>query len=883
MRARLTAWFSRLTMASSRRRLADESRREFDEHLDLLVDRYVRGGMAVEDARIAARRQLGNLTLVAEEMYQMNGFAWIDGLTQDLRYAFRQVRRSAGFSMVVVVTLGLGIGGTTAVFSVTEGVLLAPLPFEQPGQLVRFYQQEPDNSATRHYLAGTHFKSVRDSASSFESVAAVHNYSEIGRDLVKDGQAQRLRVLEVTSGYFQTLRSGSLRGPGFERADESGTRRVVLSGALWRTRFASDPSVLGATLQLSGEAYEVVGIAPADFEDPIAGAADAWIPYALARDTYEENNSLSAVGRLRSGVTLEQAAAELSSLSQSMKARFPAARLSAVVAVPLQQDLVANARDPLRLLLAAVGLVLLVACVNVANLTLARATGRVHEFATRSALGSGSRRLIRQALVESLVLAGLGGLIGLYIAGVGVKVLQRLGRHAVPRVDEIGFDAMVLGFALLITVAAAIASGVAPALRFARIPPVEALRQHSRSTTGSRGQGRLRGAMVAAQLAVALMLLVGAGVLFASFYRLQQVNLGFRADRVLTFDVDLPTVRYDAARRARFQEELARRLRTVPGVTAAGGISYLPATGSYHRWNTSILSGPLAGTSVSSRNGYNIQQRIVSGDPFAALGIPVLAGRTFDDRDNADAPARAVVSANFARTAFPNLPFDRFEGQRIAAGGHQLEIIGVVGDVTLDPHGAPTLVVYHAHRQFADDRNWPLSHVVSTERPPDRILAEVRAAVAALDPQLVMHRAAPLTEVVGRGIRRERFALVLMLAFAGVAVTLAALGLYGVLAYTVRQRTQEIGIRIALGATAGQISTLVLRQAMVLLGTGLVFGIAGALVLGRWLSTIVFQTNPSDPRIILATALLLTVTGVVAAWLPVRRAARVNPTVAMQI
>ena len=883
MWARLAACCSRPGFTWSRRRLAEESSRELETHIELLVDRYVRSGLSVEEARAAARRQLGNVTLVTEDIYQMNGIAWIDGLTQDLRYALRQLERSPGFSAVVVLTLALGIGGTTAVFSVTAGVLLAPLPFAQPGQLVRFYQQEPDKPETRHYLTGTHFRWLRDSATSFESVAAVHNYSESGRDLFKDGQAQRLRVLEVTSDYFQTLRSGALRGPGFERGDEAGTRRVVLSGGLWRTRFGNDPSVIGSTLRLSGEPYEVVGIAPDDFEDPIAGAADAWLPYDLAEDTNEENNSLSAVGRLRSGVGLEQARAELSGISQSMKERFPAARLSALAAVSLQQDLVAAARAPLRLLLAAVVLVLLVACVNVANLALTRATGRVHEFAMRAALGCGSRRLVRQLLVESLVFAGLGGLLGLGLASVGVKVLQRLGRDAVPRVDEVGFDVVVLGFATLITVATAIAFGVGPALRFARIPAVDALRQQSRSTTASRGQGRLRGALAAAQLAGAMMLLAGAGVLLSSFYRLHQVDLGFRVDRVLTFDVTLPTVRYDAARRAVFQEALARRLETIPGVTAAGGISYLPATGSYHSWNTSIRSGPRAGTSVSRRNGFNIQQRVVSGEVFAALDVRVLAGRTFDERDGAGVQAGAVVSANFARAAFPGIAFDRVMGQRVAAGGRELEIIGVVGDVTLDPHGAPTLAVYHAHRQFANDRNWALTQVVAAERPPDRILAEVRAEVAALDPELVVHRAMPMAEAVGLGVSRERFALVLMLAFAAVSMTLAAVGLYGVLAYTVRQRTPEIGLRIALGATPGQIRALVLRQAIVLLATGVVLGAAGALVLGRWLSSMVFQTSPWDLRILLGTALLLMATGVLASWLPVRRASRVDPSVAMQI
>ena len=543
----------------------------------------------------------------------------------------------------------------------------------------------------------------------------------------------------------------------------------------------------------------------------------------------------------------------------------------------------ATARGPLHLLLIAVGLVLLVACVNVANLVLARATGRVQEFGIRSALGSGSHRLVRQMLVESLVLAGFGGLMGLGVAAVMVSVLKVLGRDAIPRLDEVGFDPVVLAFAALVTIVTAVAFGVAPVLRFAHIPPVSVLRQQSRSATGTRGQGRLRSSLAAAQLALALTLLIGAGVLLASFHRLQQVELGFRVDGVLTFDVTLPSVRYDAERRAAFQEELAHRLRTVPSVIAAGGISFLPATGSYHGWNTSILSGPRAGTSVTQQDGFNIQQRTVSGNVFAALEIPVLAGRTFDARDDGRAPSRVVVSANFARTAFPGMPFDAVIGQRVAAGGRQsLEIVGVVGDVARDAYGGSTLVVYHAHRQFANNRNWVLSHVVATQLPPETILGDVRAAVASFDPELVVGQAAPLRDVVGRGTSRARFVLVLMTAFAGVSLLLATLGLYGVVAYAVGQRTQEIGIRMALGATAAQIRLTVLRQAGLVLGAGLLAGTLGALVLGRWLTSLAFEISPSDPRILLGAAVLLAIMGLLAAWLPARRASRVAPRIAMQ-
>jgi predicted permease len=879
MWTRFCAAVSRLTFALARRRLDEDVRFEIDTHLSLLTERYRRHGMSPDEAYLAARRQFGNPTVLRQNIRDMNGIAWIDSAAQDVRYALRQVRASAGFASVVVATLGLGIGGATAVFSVVQAVLLAPLPYEEPGQLVRFYQVDPEKPDGRDVLAGTHFSFLREHTSSFASVAALAHYSETGLDLMTEGRAERVRALRVSSGYFDTLGAHLRFGPGFDRGDEAGTRRVVLSDPLWRTHFAADASVVGTTIRLSAEPYEVAGVAPPGFEDPIAPDVAAWIPYRLARDTYEENNSLTGIGRLRDGVTLEQAQAELAKLTRPMRERWPAAKKSAIVATPLRDELVARARGPLQLVFAAVGLVLLVACVNVANLALVRATGRMHEFAIRAALGSGRSRLARQLLVESLVLACLGGLVGLMLAHAGIRVLQALGREALPRLDDVGLNPEVLLFAVIATVVTAVAFGVAPALRLAGTSPLEALRQQSRSSTGSRAVTRFRGTLAAAQLALALTLLAGASVLLASFYRLQQVDVGVRVEHVLTFEVNLPTVRYDDARRASFQEELADRFETLPGVRAAGGISRLPATGSYHPWNIRIGSGPLAGTAVDRRR-FSMQQRVVSGDVFAALGIPLLAGRTFDDRDDARAPGRMVVSANFARTAFPGLSLDEVPGQRLVSS-RDYQIIGVVGDVALNVYGVPTMAVYRPHCQFADDRNWALTQVVASDRSTQELLNAVRREVARLDPELVVHRPATMAEVVERGTGRERFALALMGAFAIIALALAALGLYGVLAYAVRQRSSEIGIRIALGATGRQVQALVIGQAAVVLGVGVTAGLAGALLLGRWLETLAFGIAPSDPRILIASAGVLAIVSLVAAWLPARRAARVEPSVAM--
>ena len=501
----------------------------------------------------------------------------------------------------------------------------------------------------------------------------------------------------------------------------------------------------------------------------------------------------------------------------------------------------------------------------------------------RAALGSSRSRLTLQLLIESLLLAALGGVAGLLLAAGGIRVLQRLGRDALPRLDEVGLNGSVIVFAIAATAATAIAFGLAPVFRLARTPPVDALRQQSRSATGTRGLARLRSFLAAAQIALAVTLVAGAGMLVASFYRLQRVDLGVRVDRVVTFEVHLPTARYDTGQRISFQEELARRLAALPGVTAAGGISRLPATGNYHPWTPRIRTGPLAGTGIDRRR-FVLQNRTVSGEAFAALGIPLLAGRTFDDRDGPDAPGRAVVGANFARAAFPGLPLDAVPGQRIGVpvGNRELEIVGVVGDVALDVYGVPTMIVYHAHRQFAANRNWALTQVVASDRSPEDLLSAVRGEVARLDPELVVYRPATMAEIVGRGTSRERFALVLMGAFALVAVALAALGLYGVLAYTVRQRSTEIGIRIALGATGAHVRALVFRQAALVAGVGVAAGLGGALALGRWLGALAFGIAPADPRILSASAVLLALVALLAAWLPARRAARSAPRMMMQ-
>lgn len=855
---------------------------EVQFHLDQLTDENVAAGMSREDARRAARRTFGPVTALEEACRDMRRVHHIEGILRDIRYALRSLKRSPSFTFVVAATLALGIGGATAVFSVIQAVFLAPLPYEQPGQLVRFYQQAGEDPSTRTFLTGPHFRRLRDSLSQLQDAAAIDNYGESGLDLVHEGAAQRLRTLEVTSAYFRTLQSGPVRGREFERADEvDDNRLVILSDALWRARFHSDPAILGKSIRLSAEPYTVVGIAPAGFEDPIEGAIDAWLPQVLQEgEQWSDNHSISAVGRLRPGVSIEQARAELSSINPTFDQLWPTVESNALALEPLHEDLVAGSRDPLHLVALAVGMVLLLACVNVANLFLVRATGRARELAIRSSLGSGRLRIARQLLVESVLLAVVGGLGGLGLAWLAQRALLALGRGTIPRIGEVDLDPTVLAIAALLTLGTGLAFGLLPAVRFARMHPSQGLLTDTRSSTGSLSQQRLRNGLAAAQLALALTLAAGAGVLITSFHRIHQVDLGFETERVLAFELSLPSARYDAARRASFQEELAARIEAVPAVSYAGAISRTPATGSYHTWGMSIRSGPRAGDSLSG----DTQNRTISGNFFAAVGIPVLAGRSFDDRDDMDAPPRVVVSAQFATDCFPGMPLDNVVGQRIATAPARLErqIIGVVGDVSLNAYGVPAPTVYHTHRQFAVNRNWALTHLVATDVGPESVLPDVEAVVAEMDPELIVYQAARLDELIGRGVGRERFALVLTGAFAFVALSIAAVGLYGVLAYSVRRRTREIGVRVALGATAAHVRGLVLRHAGGVLAIGLLAGVAGALAIGRLLTALAFETSPSDPRILLAAATLLTLVACLAAWLPARHASLIQPTIAIR-
>jgi predicted permease len=658
-------------------------------------------------------------------------------------------------------------------------------------------------------------------------------------------------------------------------------RAVLLSHALWAERFASDPAAVGRTLTIDGEPYVVRGVMPKGFSDPVVAGVDAWIPMSAApgRDADNaDNHYLGVIARLRPGTSIEKAQAELDALSDRLAAEYPSAKTERATLYALKDDIVGGSSRALELMLGAAVVVLVLVCVNLANLLLVRGSEREREFALRAALGAERTRLVRQLLVESIVLAVAGDLAALAVARVAMSAIVALAGGAIPRLAHLSLEPHVLVFSLGMATVSAIGFGSLPALRAGRVDPNETLRGESRAGTSDVAHGRLRSGLVVAQVALAFVLLVCAGMLIASVRHLDQIDLGVTPANVLTFELHLPDARYDSTARARTYEEVARRIEQLPGVLAAGGISKLPATGGYNQWGRVILSGPLANDPRRGRSG-GVQNRVVSGDYFRAVGMRLLRGRVFDDRDGARPPWRVIVSKTLADELYPGVdPI----GQRLKTAGREYDIIGVVSDVALNAEGAADQYIYHAHTQFASDRNWALTQVVAATGSPESIESAVRRAIAAIDPQLVVYRPAPLADVIGRGSAQRVFILRLLASFAAIALGLSALGLFGVLSYGVKLRTREFGIRMALGAQAATIRRMVLRQGLVVTVVGLAIGVAGAMLASRLIASILFRVKPLEWSVMGTAAAVMALVACVAAYVPAWRATKVDPRSALQ-
>jgi predicted permease len=803
----------------------------------------------------------------------------MDTLRQDLVYALRRLRQAPGFTLIAVATLALGIGANSAIFSVVNAVLLKPLPFEEPDRLVRVSQTWKGNSAV---YSPANFLDTAGAASSFESLAA---HDGGGFTLTEGGAPARVDGATVSASFFEVLRARPVLGRGFlAEENEPGKHRVaVLGHALWRARFGGDPGIIGRTIQIDRESYEVVGVAPPGFAYPVG--SELWTPLQYDEQFRIESRGswyLGVVGRLRRDVTLEGARQELAAIAARLVQQYPDDNEGVGATVDsLHEATVRQARAGLLVLLGAVGFVLLIACVNVANLLLARVLRREAEIAVRAALGAGRARLLRQLLTEAVVLAVLGGGAGLALASVSLDALLALRPEAVPRLVEIGLDRNVLAFAATGSIATGLLFGILPALHLIRRPAASALREGGRGVLGGRGH-RLRGALVVGQMAMALVLLSGAGLLLRSFAQLRRVDPGFRSEGTLAFRIALPESAYpDDEERIAFYDRLFSRIAALPGVRSVGGVTGLPLTG-----NNFTISFEVAGRPpVPPAEQPSMQTRIASPGYFETMGIPLRRGRRIEARDGATAAQVVVLSEAAVRQYFQDedplgrvlkIGLRRGPGKPGAGG----EVVGIVGDVK--EHGLQARqppAVYIPYEQYPTPS---LDVVVHTSLDPGSLAAPVEACVRELDPQLPLTRVATLDEVVARSLAEPRFYAILLGAFAATALFLAALGIFGALSYAVSQRSREIGIRVALGAQPAEVLGMVLRHALTLAALGMGIGLAGALALSRAISGMLFGLSPSDPATLGGVAALLAAVALLASYIPARRATRVDPVEALR-
>ncbi len=799
-------------------------------------------------------------------------------LWQDLRYGLRMLIKHPGFAAVAVSALALGIGANTAIFSVVNAVLLRPLPYRNPERLVMVWEDHRGRGGPeREWLSPADWQDWREQNQVFERIAAMLDW---GPTLTGQAEPESLVGAAVSHDMFAALGSEPTLGRSFRpEEDRAGAERVVvLSHGLWQRRFGSDPRIIGQALMLSGDSYTVVGVMPAGFKFPVIANAELWrtLRPALNPGCQRGCVVLRAIARLKPEATLERARTEMTAIARRIEEQYPQSNKGVgATLIPLHEQLVGNLRDAMLVLLGAVAFVLLIACANVANLMLARSAAREKEMAIRAALGAGRTRIVRQLLTESVLLALVGGALGLLLAYWMVDLLVSFSPPSALRVDEIAIDGRVLGFTLGLALLTGLVFGLAPAVQVSRTDLNHSLKEGGRDApSGARG-GRLRGALVAAELALALMLLVGAGLLIKSFVMLQRVDPGFNPDQVLTLNVALPSINYpDRPQITAFYTQLLDRIKALPGVQSVGTTSSLPLGGNDSDTDFVIEGRPPSPPGQQPVAWYGL----VSPDYFRALGMRLVRGRVFTERDDEKASRVVIISEAMARRYFPA---EDALGKRLGTGPNAWrEIVGVMADVKqfgLEIDARPTM--------YLPDRQSParaMTVVVRTTAEPLQLAAAVRAAVWEGDKNLAMAKVMPMAQLVSTSIAQPRFILLLLGIFAGVALALAAVGIYGVMSYTVTQRTREIGVRMALGARPRDVLRLVVGQGLLLTALGVGIGLAGAVGLTRLMRTLLFGVQPTDPATFALIALLLAGVALLACYLPARRAAKVDPMVALR-
>jgi putative ABC transport system permease protein len=808
-------------------------------------------------------------------------------LMKDLGYALRQLRRSPGFTFVAVATLALGIGATTSIFSIIDGVLLRPLPFKSPGGLYMLWERNVKMGYEQSPPAAANFRDWRERNQVFEQLAAFDAVRKF--DLAGNGNPERVDGAAVSPGLFEVLGVSPLLGRTFTAdEDQSGRERVILlSYGLWQRRFNRDPSVVGKQITIDGRDFTVVGVMPPSFEFPgdtgtvlnifTAPAAQVWVPLALTPRQWNERSShyLEVIGRMRSGIVPAVAQAQMNSIEQDITRQYPREYIgSDLKLVPLQAQVVGSVRSALMVLFGAVVFVLLIACANIANLLLARATARKREVAIRSALGATGARLLRQMMTESVTLALAGGVVGTLMSFWAIRLIRAVLPSNFPRAADIHLNSTILLFTAVVSTCTGLIFGLAPALQPLKMRTSESLKQ------GERGAGglfhtRLRNALVVSEIALALILLVGSGLLLKSFSRLRAVNPGFHPDHVLTMEISLPDARYPDPQKAGFFAQLLDRVRTLPGVQSAGAIGHLPLGGDMESYYMQV-----EGRAPLPNEFANPDCHVVMPGYFEAMKVPLLEGRFPDQRDNLQSPHVLVINDVVARNVFPN---ESPIGKRLRMGfnGFSGEIIGVVGytrHLSLD--SAPVEEVYTPYLQAPF---WnQLSLTVRTGSAPMALAQPIRALVRSMDNDEPVAKIRTMEEVAQGSAAEPKFRAWLLGSFAFAALLLGGIGLYGVMSYAVAQRTREVGVRMALGASPSQVTELVLRDGLRLTLRGLAIGIAGALALVHLLSSMLYEVRPTDPLTFATMSIFLGVIALLASCLPARRAAKVDPMVALR-
>lgn len=807
-------------------------------------------------------------------------------LLQDLRFAGRLLYRSPGFSLLVVLTLALGIGANLAIFSVVDAVVLTPLPYAAPDRLVSLWEVNTSEDLDHERLSPVNFLDYRQLEGTFEDAAAWW-HPEV--NLTDDaGEPIRVTTVETSANLFSVLGVQPRLGSGFEATgalhDEN--LAAVISERLWKQRYGGDPKILGKSLHLNGELYTIVGVMPAGFHFP--GETDVW--QRLSWDISHHSrfaHFMESVGRLRPGIPLEQAQADLTAVSERLgKENPPSNKDWRARLVPLHTEIVGAYGPALAVLMGAVGLLLLLACANVANLLLARASAREREVAIRAALGAARGRLVRQLFTESLVLGACGAVLGLGLAWTLVRVLVTAQPIDVPRLAEVAFDGRVIGFGLLIALGTVLLFGAIPALQLSRADLQSTLKEGGRGASAGPAARRTRGLLVVVEVALAMMLLVGAGLLIRSVVQLLQEKPGFASEQVLTMNLELPESLYgDWTRVSQFYSELLERLDGHPAITAAGATGFLPLEPGWRIGYTVPDRPP-----VVAEEDLRAQYVTVSAGYFETLRIPLLAGRTFDRRDTVDSPAAVVINREMARRIWPE---GEAVGRLITSGtrgigplgrslkeGSSYQVIGVVGDVknnTLENDVEPAL--FFVQTQFPY-RNMNL--VVRGQGAPEHLAGLVRAELKRLDPGLPLAKVRTLDQVLAASTARPRFVMALLTGFALLALLLAGVGIYGVLSYDVSQRQSEIGVRLTLGASPGNVQRLVLGEGMVLASFGLVVGALSAFALGRVMASLLFGVTASDQVTFAASVVVVLAISLIACYLPARRASEVDPIEALR-